>query len=181
MEVKKCCFIGHRKVSITCQLEKRLREVIEEFIIKNNVSIFLFGSRSECNNFCHKIVSELRGKYNHIKRIAYTCKSETCILECELLKMEKLYSKYCKTEVKLYGVEEEFEYSAKYKSGKASYVERNQAMIDNSDYCVFYYETNYQPEQNSRTVNSSHKSGTRLAYNYAKRKNKQIINLADIS
>ena len=29
---------------------------------------------------------------------------------------------------------------------KASYVERNQAMINNSNYCVFYYDENYQPK-----------------------------------
>ena len=68
------------------------------------------------------------------------------------------------------GFEEEFEHKTKYEAGRASYVERNQAMINDSDYCVFYYDKNYFPL--TRT-----KSGTKLAYEYAVRKNKKVINL----
>lgn len=66
-------------------------------------------------------------------------------------------------------VKEEIEYKTKYTSGRVSYVERNQAMINDSDYCIFYYDENYQP-----------KSGTALAYTYAKQKKKQIINILSI-
>lgn len=32
------------------------------------------------------------------------------------------------------------------RAGKASFVERNQGMIDNSDFSVFYYKGDYAPE-----------------------------------
>ena len=86
-----------------------------------------------------------------------------------------------KEKVDLFCVDEEFEHKTKYTSGKASYVERNQAMIDNSDYCIFYYNENYKPQprkQSKRDITYYQpKSGTGLAYNYAKQKKKEIINI----
>ena len=78
-------------------------------------------------------------------------------------------------------VDEEFEHKTKYTSGKASYAERNQAMIDNSDYCIFYYNENYKPQprkQSKRDITYYQpKSGTAFAYKYAKQKKKEIINI----
>ena len=60
-------------------------------------------------------------------------------------------------------------------SGKAVYIERNYEMIDKSDFCIFYYDENYAA---STTKNSkASKSGTKIAYEYAKQKGKSIINL----
>lgn len=67
-------------------------------------------------------------------------------------------------------------------AGRASYVERNQEMINHSKFCVVYYDENYLPprRKNSRRnlFNYQPKSGTRLAYDYARKKEKFIINLA---
>ena len=126
------------------------------------------------------IVTELKGKYPNIKRISYTCRSETCILECERAYWEEVYSHF-KKKVILFGVEEEVEHKTKYTSGRASYVERNQAMINDSDYCVFYYDENYQLEMRKYSKRSigyyQPKSGTAIAYAYAKQKKKIIINV----
>ena len=46
-------------------------------------------------------------------------------------------------------------------AGRASYIERNELMIDDSDYCVFYINKN-----------TKYKSGTKIALNYARRKTK---------
>ena len=88
-----CSFLGHRKIDITQELIVRLKTTIEDLILNNNVSIFLFGSNSEFNDLCHKVVTELMQRYTFIKRVAYTCKSETCILEKKKKKWEELYSK----------------------------------------------------------------------------------------
>lgn len=179
-----CSFFGHRTIEITEELKQKLKTIIEHLIVNNNVSTFLFGSRSEFNYLCHLIVTELKEKYPNIKRIAYTCRSETCVLERERQKWEGIYSHFEKREVHLLGVEEEFEHNTKYSSGKASYVERNQAMIDDSDYCVFYYDENYEPKARKYSYRSTHyyqpKSGTKLAYNYAKQKRKVVINLFEL-
>lgn len=178
---KKCCFIGHRKINITKELEQKLKEFIEDLIINKSVSTFLFGSKSEFDLLCHSIVSELKQKYQSIKRIKYTCKSESCLLENEKEKWEKILSKLENRKITLLSYEEEFEHKTKYSSGKASYIERNFAMIDDSDYCIFYYDENYKPPsrkyKKSDVFEYQAKSGTSLGFNYAKLKNKNIINI----
>ena len=61
------------------------------------------------------------------------------------------------------------------------YVERNQEMIDNSDFCIVYYRTEYKPpiKRNSirHLADYQPKSGTKIAYDYAKKKRKTIISL----
>jgi len=178
---KSCSFFGHRKIKLTEELKYKLKEVIEDLIVNQNVLTFLFGSRSEFNTLCHLVVTELKEKYPNIKRIAYTCRSETCVLESEREKWQELYSLIKRKEEQLLGYEEEFEHKTKYTSGRASYVERNYAMIETSDYCIFYYDENYQPEMRKYSRHSigfyQPKSGTALAYIYAKQKKKIIYNL----
>ena len=43
-------------------------------------------------------------------------------------------------------------------------------MINNSDFCVFYYNKNYVPLTKTN-------SGTKTAYEYALRKNKNVFNV----
>ena len=56
-------------------------------------------------------------------------------------------------------------------AGKASYVERNQEMINVSNFCVFYYNSSYLPQKRKVTKRDistyQPKSGTRLAWEYA--------------
>ena len=57
-------------------------------------------------------------------------------------------------------------------------------MINDSDLCIFYFDENYQPQEHkySKRCFTSYqsKSGTALAYNYAKQKKKEIINVFEI-
>ena len=83
-------------------------------------------------------------------------------------------------DVRINDFDAEYEHPTKYSSGRGSYVERNQAMIDDSDICVFYYDENYLPlrRKNSPRDISDYqpKSGTRIAYEYAIKKEKRVIN-----
>lgn len=175
-----CSFFGHRKIENNEELKQKVKEVIEDLIVKHGVSTFLFGSRSEFDYLCHLVVTELKEKYD-IKRIAYTCKSEACALESQRRQLEKKRLAVMRKGACLLGVEEEFEHKTKYQSGKACYVERNQAMINDSDFCVFYYDKNYKPALKKRSKRSvcyyQPKSGTEIAFLYAMRKRKILINL----
>ena len=55
-------------------------------------------------------------------------------------------------------------------------------MIEKSDFCIVYYTEDYKPQRrkyNKKDLFSYQpKSGTELAYNYAIKKNKNIINVA---
>ena len=173
---KACCFIGHRKIPDDANIETKVREIVERLILEENVKIFNFGSRSAFDDLCHEIVTELKEKYSDIERRAYTCRSESCTLESEREYWEEIYSHFEKREVHLLGVESEVEHKTKYTSGRASYVERNYAMIDDSDYCIFYYNEEYQPQRRKESRRSigtyQPNSGTKVAYEHAMQKSR---------
>ena len=66
---KTCCFIGHRKIVITDELNKKMHDTIEKLIENEKVYTFLFGSKSAFNRFAYKIVTEIKSKYPQIRRI----------------------------------------------------------------------------------------------------------------
>ena len=55
-------------------------------------------------------------------------------------------------------------------AGKAVYIERNCEMINKSKYCIVYL--------NEQDAPTNRKSGTLIAYEYAVKKRRTIINLA---
>ncbi len=146
-----CCFIGHRKIDITESLVIELTKLIETLILSKKVSTFLFGSRSQFNDLCYKVVSDLKVKYTEIKRI---------FVRGEYQYINKQYKNYL-----LEFYEDTYFPECLSKANKLSYILRNQVMIDNSDYCIFYYKENYIPHTKT-------KSGTKLALDYAKKKKK---------
>ena len=64
-----CCFIGHRKIKKTAELKNNLSKIIERLITENDVDTFLFGSKSQFNDLCWELVTELKEKHPEIKRI----------------------------------------------------------------------------------------------------------------
>ncbi|MBO4473181.1 MAG: DUF1273 family protein [Clostridia bacterium] len=182
----KCCFIGHRKLEVTDELISRLKQEIEKLIL-SGVTHFLFGTRSEFNSLCHKVVSDLKQSYPQILRIAYTTFHECVVLQKEVERYESIMSQLWHREVHLQGYEEEITPTVLRKSGKASYLERNRIMIDDSDYCVFYYDEKYRPDRRElsrkylNNVLSSAQSGTASAFRYATRKKKTIINVFSLN
>ena len=165
--MKTCCFIGHRNVEGTPALRERLKGVVRRLITEKGVSRFLFGSKSLFDDLCLEVVTELREEYPHIKRVYV----RTCYTELGEQYTEYLLGLYEDTYLPE-GVE---------KAGRAAYVERNQEMIKASEYCVFYYDENYKPKERKYSRRNltyyQPKSGTEVAYEYAKRKGKEIINL----
>ncbi len=162
-----CCFFGHREIIETEELTKRLYGEVERLITDKNTYIFLFGSRSQFNDLCYRIVTELKEKYPHIKRIYVRAEFP----DIDGKYMEYLLEKYDSTYFpdKVYG------------AGKASYIKRNFEMIKNSTYCICYYDKSYTvPRKNTKAMNlteSQTKSGTAIAYEYAEKKAKTVINL----
>lgn len=75
--MKTCSFFGHRDTEQTEELKQRVKETVERLIVEEGVDVFLFGSRSKFDEFCHIVVTELKEKYPYIQRIAYLCKHES--------------------------------------------------------------------------------------------------------
>lgn len=148
----KVCFIGHRDIEKTNEVVFLLRETVKTFLI-NGFTTFLFGSRSKFDELSLNVVSEFKIEYPNIKRI---------YVRAEYPYINKSYEEYL-----LKSYEETYFPHKIINAGKYSYVERNFEMIDKSDCCVFYYNE----KQNLS------KSGTKIAYDYATKKKKKIINL----
>ena len=177
----KVCFIGHRKVENKEKVFEEVKRVVKDLIKQEGVLEFLFGSNSEFDSICYEVVTSFMSSVPSIRRIRYTCISESCVLESERISLEKKFSSVLGEEIHLRGFEEEVHHKTRLVAGRASYIERNKAMIDDSDLCVFYYNENYKVPPKKQTqkdlVHYHPKSGTRLSYTYAKSKNKKLINI----
>ena len=64
-----CCFFGHRTINETDELRTKITEAVERLISDENVDAFLFGSKSEFDRLCLELVTKLKEKYPHVKRI----------------------------------------------------------------------------------------------------------------
>ena len=157
MYTKTCCFIGHRKINETEDLKIRLWNLIEDFILNQNVTTFLFGSKSGFNDLCEKTLIKAKEKYPHIKRV---------YVRADYQYIEESYEKYL-----LQFCDETYFPENLVNAQKSAYVKRNFKMIDKSDFCVFYFSEQEAP--------TTRKSGTKVALDYAIKKNKKIFNLAD--
>lgn len=148
---KVCCFIGHREIDETDELKKELCSTIEKLIAAEKVDTFLFGSKSRFNSLCYELVTKIKEKYPHIKRV---------YVRAEFPEINDSYRDYL-----LERYEDTYFPEALLHAGKSVYVERNRKMINQSDFCVFYYKENYSPPKR--------KSGTKLALDYAYKKGKK--------
>lgn len=149
-----CCFLGHKEIIVNNLLIAKVKYIVEDLIINKNIDTFLFGSKSQFIELCLEIVSEFKEKYPYIRRI---------YIRAEYPYINESYRNYLSESY------EDTYYPEKIiNAGKSVYVERNYEMIDKSDYCVIYYNK-------SATDSYNRKSGTKIAYEYAKKKNKNIM------
>ena len=151
-----CCFIGHRTINETDELRTKVTEIIEKLITVENVDTFLFGSKSQFDRLCLELVTKLKEKYPHVKRI-YVRAEFPFISDDYLSYLLKSYDDTYYPE-KLHG------------SGRAAYVERNFEMINKSKYCIFYYDEQNAPQKR--------KSGTKIALDCAIEKGREVLLLS---
>ena len=148
-----CCFFGHRTINETEKLKAELYEIIEKLIVEKHVDTFLFGSKSRFNSLCQEAVTKIKEKYPHIKRI---------YVRAEYPDINEQYTNYL-----LESYEDTYYPEHIIGSGRAAYVERNYEMINKSHYCIVYYDEDNTP--------TTHKSGTKIALDYAIKRRKKII------
>lgn len=161
-----CCFIGHRKVNDVASVTERIKPVVMELLVQG-ISRFLFGSRSEFDDICLSVITELKKDYPEIVRV---------YVRTQYPEISDMYKKYL-----LEGYDETVFPKGVENAGRASYIERNEYMIENCSVCVFYYDDAYKPvikkAANSHLPDIQPKSGTKTAFEYAVKKKKKIINV----
>ena len=136
--VKSCSFFGHRDTLQTEKLKQKIRETVERLIVEEGVDTFLFGSRSSFDELCHIVVTELKEKYPHIQRIAYLCKHETACLVGAGVEEQRRIKEFTGRDEYVPEYEKIKKSDRVNSAGRASYVERNQWMIDDSIFAVVY-------------------------------------------
>ena len=172
--MKSCSFFGHRNLILSEEEIEKLKKILIDLIENKNVRNFLFGSRSLFNGLCFSLLYKLKKKYPFLCLIAYDCAHEDSIAIDDKVKYDRMQVfqniEYFDKKIKLNRV---------FSAGRLAYVVRNQEMIDNSDYCCFYFKEDYRPpkmKQSKRSIlEVQPKSGTKLALDYARRKEKEII------
>lgn len=155
MKENVCCFFGHRTINETEELKAKLVEIIEKMVVEEKVDTFLFGSKSCFNSLSLNVVTELKGKYPHRKRI---------YVRAEYPYISEDYRNYL-----LKNYEDTYYPEKIINAGRSSYVQRNYEMIDNSRFCVVYY--------NDREAPTIRKSGTKIALDYAIKRDKRVIRI----
>ncbi len=148
-----CCFFGHRTISETEELKIKLHETIERLITDEKVDTFLFGSKSRFDSLCLELVTKIKEKYPHIKRV---------YARAEFPIISERYRAYL-----LEHYEDTYYPEKILGAGKAAYVERNCEMIKQSRFCIIYYDESHAP--------AIGKSGTKLALDYAIQRKKEVI------
>ena len=151
-DTKICSFFGHREIEESEALSEELRCAVLN-VLNRGCRIFYFGGFGDFDALAHKIVTETKDarKDIEIKRI-YCVHSEYYL---------RKKHKYIKCE----DYEEVIYLEPSFKSWYKSIYFRNLAMIDKSEYVIFYAENRKE-------------SGAYKAFNYALgQKNKRIFNL----
>ena len=148
-------FIGHRKIEKTEEVRQRIIDTVSE-LINEGADTFLFGSRSQFDEICYEVLTEIQKTYPQIRRVEVRASNEY------------LHQMYIDITLKYY--EETIFPKSVSGAGYRSYIKRNEAMVDMCDVLVIYYDVNYKPT-------SKTKSGTKISVEYARKKNKRIINV----
>ncbi len=153
MQEHTCCFFGHRTITETEELRTKLTDTIQRLITEEHVDTFLFGSKSRFNSLCLELVTKIKEKYPHIKRV---------YVRAEFPFINNDYEAYL-----LNFCDETFYPEKILDAGRAVYVKRNCYMIDNSRFCVVYFDEHYAP--------TARRSGTKIALQYAFMRKRKII------
>ena len=121
-----CCVFGHRNMTFGEKDRELLYNLFEDMIVSKNIYIFLFGGFGDFDDFCHEIITELKKKYPHIKRV-YVCE----------------FYKYIEKPSKrpAWIKDEDYEAFEYYEMSYTGFYKRiyfrNCEIIDHSDFCVF--------------------------------------------
>ena len=151
--ISTCSIFGHREIEITKELEDRLITTFEDLINQGCV-YFYFGGFGMFDDLCYKLISKLKEKYPHVQRIF-------CLYDPRHVKVSKRPNWLKNEEYEDYIY---LSLSFDYWYNRIYY--RNCAIIDISDFIIFYVE-------------NRENSGAYKAFKYANIKKKNYVNLIE--
>ena len=151
MEQLICTFFGHREINITDRLYSATSAEIMK-AVEIGYRLFYFSGYGAFDALCHKIVTKAKNEFPNLNIKRIYCVSRERYLHKSV--------RYFKRE----DYDDIIYLTPSFDGWYKSIYFRNCAMIDNSNLVIFYAE-------------NSEQSGAYKTYKYAKKRNKQLINL----
>ncbi len=146
--MKSICFTGHRKLSETETLSKRLYQSLEE-AVKNGVSDFYAGGAVGFDTVSSALVLKLREVYPHIKL--------HLILPCPNEEQTENWSEEEKAEFyRILGLADGVEYTSEH-FYKGCMKVRNARLVELADGCFCYWNPDRQRSGTAQTVRMAQK------------------------
>ena len=149
----KITFVGHGSLIISDDIKKGIFEAIKQIISQTEKTLFLCGGYGDFDNICAKTCHDLKNDFSNIEVIFVT----PYITEAQQRKIKDLLAS------KLY---DDTIYPPIEKTPpRYAIIKRNEWMINEADLIIAYVKFSY--------------GGAYKALNYAQKKGKRIINLAN--
>ena len=147
----RCCFAGHSDIYSTDEAREKIKQIAENLIVNHKVKEFWVGNYGNFDGCSACVVRELKEKYPDI-----TLELVIPYLTKEVVEYKCLYDKQYDN-ILVADIPE--------KTPRRYHITKcNEYMVDNSDYMICYINRSW--------------GGAITTYNYAKRKKKQIFNIA---
>lgn len=151
-EIKRCCFCGHSDIFYNEEIRNRIRVKAKDLILNHNVTEFWVGNYGSFDRCCSSVIRELQKTYKGIK------------LELVIPYITKEIDEYRELYYKDY--DDILMADIPLNTPKRFYIIKgNEYVVDNCDYVICYVERHY--------------GGAYRTFTYAKRKKKEIFNLAE--
>lgn len=156
---KRICFIGHRRIGFGDIRNKLKEAVLKE--IANGCRYFTMGTHGAFDEMALSVCKELRLDYPDIEIYVVITSLQKIkkVVDHDPIFGDEVYIPYSDVKTTMYNIEETHY--------KRQIIESNHQMIDDCDTVICYVN-----KKNSY-------SGAKYAYQYAKKKGKEIINLYD--
>ena len=155
--MRSVCFTGHRKITVTQELKRRLYIELEQ-LVKNGVTDFYVGGAIGFDTFAEQTVTELKKSYPQVRL--------NLVLPCPTEQQTQKWSEKDKTEYfRLLSLADSVETCSEHYSADGM-KKRNQRLVDLAYICVCYFNS------------SNDRSGTGQTVRMVLRKGIPIINLS---
>ena len=151
MQNKKCCFTGHRNITVNIALKERLWSALCRLVEEYNVTDFYAGGAVGFDMLCEKAVLALKKQYPEVRL--------HLILPCPPQKQsgrwseeqKQLFAEICEKADSCTVLSEEY-YQGCMKR-------RNEELVKNADYCVCCYNPEDYRSGTGQTVRMCERNG----------------------
>lgn len=148
--MRSVCFTGHRKITVTQELKRRLYMELEQ-LVKNGVAEFYVGGAIGFDTLAEQTVAELKKSYPQVQL--------KLVLPCPAEQQTRKWSAENKAEYyRLLSLADSIEICCEHYTADCM-KKRNQRLVDLADICVCYFNPNNDRSGTGQTVRIANQKG----------------------